>query len=242
LRGVSARLRRARAGQRRGPGPQRRRSQRRRLVALAAAAAAAAVVALILLGDALRDGSGGLQHTAPAEGFTLGSADAPVLITAWEDFQCPACRAANVSALRQIEADYVNTGKARIQFRQFPFLGAESVSAAEASQCAADQHRFWDYHDALFDAQRGENSGAFAKTKLKQIAADLGLDTVAFDACFDEGQHKDSVQAEKEEGVKLGVNATPTFFVNGRRVADWRDYAAFRSLIEDALAGAKAGN
>ncbi len=222
---------------RRGDHQRPRRSARRRLVLLAGAAAVSVVLALILLGDALRGGDSDLQaRQAPASGFVLGSADAPVLITAWEDFQCPVCKLANTSVLQRIAAEYVNTGKARIQFRQFPFLGQESVWAAEASQCAADQHLFWDYHDAVFAAQRAENSGVFSKANLKKMAASVGLDTVAFDGCLDGGQHEDSVQAELQEGKKLGIDGTPTFFVNGKRVPDWRDYATFKALIDRALA------
>jgi len=231
------------AQRRRGAQAARRRTShrkpdRRKLVLMAAAGALVAVFALVVLGGVLRDGNGSVQHTAAASGFVLGSADAPVLITAWEDFQCPICKAANASVLKQIEAEYVTTGKARLQYRQFPFLGQESTLAAEASQCVADQGRFWDYHDALFNSQRAENSGAFSKANLKKAASSLGLDTVAFDACLDESQHKDSVQAEKKIGLELGVNATPTFFVNGKAVKDWRDYSAFKALIDQALAAA----
>ncbi|HLF77669.1 MAG TPA: DsbA family protein [Dehalococcoidia bacterium] len=207
-------------------------------MAVAAVAAIAAVVALVVLGGALRDGGSTVQHTAEASGFVLGSADAPVLITAWEDFQCPICKAANASVLKQIEDEYVTAGKVRIQYRQFPFLGPESTYAAEASQCAADQHRFWDYHDALFNGQRAENSGTFSKANLKKVASSLGFDMGSFDTCLDESWHKDSVQAEKKIGQELGVNATPTFFVNGKPVKDWRDYSAFKALIDQALAAA----
>ena len=221
-----------RRGRSRRPAPP---TDRRKLVVFAGIAAVLVVAGLIVLGGVLRKDDT-VQFASPAEGFVLGSPDAPVLITAWEDFQCPVCKTANASVLKQIDAEYVSTGKVRIQFRQFPFLGDESAWAAEASQCAADQQMFWAYHDVLFNAQRAENSGAFSKTHLKYMAADVGLDTIAFETCFDEGRHRDSVQAEKSEGAKLGVAGTPTFFVDGQRVADWRDYAAFKTLIERALA------
>jgi protein-disulfide isomerase len=213
-----------------------RRQDRRRMVMIAAGAAAAAVIALILLGGVFRGGSNPVTHSDASEGYILGDSAAPVVITAWEDFQCPICKAANASTLRAIEEAYVTTGKAQLIFRQFPFLGAESYKAAEASQCAADQGDFWDYHDALFTAQGAENSGTFSDTKLKEIASSLGLDAQTFGACLDSGQHNDSVAAEKAEGESLGVNSTPTIFVDGKRVADWRDYNAFAAMIEAALA------
>ncbi|HLF71173.1 MAG TPA: DsbA family protein [Dehalococcoidia bacterium] len=212
-------------------------TDRRRLVFIAAAVAVVAVVGLIIAGGALRD-SNKVSHEAPAEGFVLGSPDAPVTIMAWEDFQCPICKAANASVLKQVEQDYVTAGKAKILFRQFPFLGQESIWAAEASQCAADQGKFWDYHDALFNAQGAENSGALSKANLKRIAGDTGLDLTAFNTCFDSGAHQASVQAEKQEGAQLGISGTPTIFVNGTLVKDWRDYASLKSMIDAALASA----
>jgi protein-disulfide isomerase len=133
-----------------------------------------------------------------------------------------------------VEEQYVNTGKAQVVFRQFPFLGPESLVAAQASQCAADQGAFWDYHDALFTAQGAENSGVFSNARLKEIAGSLNLDTAAFATCLDSGLHSASVAAEKADGVDLGVKGTPTFFVNGKRVEDWRDYGAFAAMIDSA--------
>jgi protein-disulfide isomerase len=213
-----------------------RRQDRRRMIMIAAGVAAIVVVGLILVGGVFRGGSDTVTHSASTAGYILGDPAAPVVITAWEDFQCPICKAANASTLKTIEETYVSTGKAQLIFRQYPFLGAESYTASEASQCAADQDDFWDYHDALFMAQGAENSGTFSDAKLKEIASSLGLDAQTFGACLDSGQHKNSVAAEKAEGESLGVNSTPTIFVNGKQVADWRDYNAFAAMIEAALA------
>jgi protein-disulfide isomerase len=213
---------------------------RKRMVLSAAGVAGVLVLGLIVLGALLRGSSEPVTHTAPTDGYVLGSTSAPVVITAWEDFQCPICKAANSSVMRVIEEQYVATGKAQVVFRQFPFLGPESQAAAEASQCAADQGAFWDYHDALFTAQGAENSGVFTATKLKDIAAGLNLDVATFGSCIDSGAHSEGVAAEKAQGVALGVKGTPTFFVNGQRVPDWTDYAAFSAMIESALQAAQA--
>jgi protein-disulfide isomerase len=157
-----------------------------RLVAGVGLAAVAAVVALIVIGGVLRGGDDPVEaRLAPADGFVLGSPTAPVVLTVWEDFQCPVCKAANASTIERIEKEYVNAGHVQILFRQFPFLGDESTAAAEASQCAADQEAFWPYHDSLFAAQGAENSGALNNGKLKSIASDLGLNMTDFNACFD---------------------------------------------------------
>jgi protein-disulfide isomerase len=212
------------------------RGKRMRLIAGVGAAAVAAVVALIVIGGVLRGDDAIEARLAPTDGFVLGSPDAKVVLTVWEDFQCPVCKAANASTLERIEEEYVNTGKVQVLFRQFPFLGNESTAAAEASQCAADQDAFWPYHDALFAAQGAENSGALNNGKLKSIASDLGLDMTAFNSCFDSGTHRASVQAEKEHGVHLGVTGTPAIFVDDVRVTDWRNYSAVAAMIDAALA------
>jgi protein-disulfide isomerase len=119
-----------------------------------------------------------------------------------------------------------------------PLPGQESTWAAEASQAAADQGKFWPFEAAVFAAQKAENSGALSKDNLKKIAQSVGIDMMMFNKSVDEGTHKDSVQAEKKIGEGMGVSSTPTFFVDGKLVKDWRDYATFKSMIESALSAA----
>jgi protein-disulfide isomerase len=95
---------------------------------------------------------------------------------------------------------------------------------------------FWQYHDELFARQAGENRGAFSKANLKSIAGSLGLDRASFDVCLDEGRYSEAVKAEKAEAERLGVKQTPTFFINGRLVADWRRYEDVQKLIETFVA------
>jgi protein-disulfide isomerase len=221
------------------------RRRRNRLMLVAGVLAVAAVVALIIVGAISRGGGGGSTATvANKEGKTLGLATAPVTLTAWEDFQCPFCKQANAGPIQQVINDYVNTGKVKIEYKQFPFLGNggakdESVLAAEASECANDQGSFWPYHDALFDAQAGENRGAFSAANLKKIAANVGLDQEAFASCLDSGKYRSAVLAEKAQGDKLGITSTPTFFVNGQRILGNQPYSVFKDAIEKALQAAQ---
>jgi len=212
--------------------------QRLKLMAIAAVLAIGAVAGLIVAGNALRKDNT-VRYASQAQGRVLGDPNAPVLIEAWEDYQCPICNAANASVLEQIDKNYIATGKARLEYRNFPFLGKESTTAAGAAECAAEQNKFWAYHDALFDAQRSENSGAFTNDKLKVLAMTASLDRASFNTCFDSGRYDDVVQSEKAAGVNLGVNATPTFFVNGQRIADWRNYDEFAAAIEKAAGVAR---
>jgi protein-disulfide isomerase len=212
------------------------RERKRRLMWVAGAAAVAAVAILIVAGGILRDG-GEVQtaSTAQREGRVLGETSAPVIITAWEDFQCPVCKAANSGVLASIIAEYVDTGKAQLHYRYFSFLGDESVRAAEAAEAAAEQGKFWDYHDALFTYQGRENSGALSDERLGQLAELVGLDLAQFEESLDSGEYEGVVESELDEGRDRGVTGTPTFFVNGERVEDWRDLDAFRALIDSFL-------
>ena len=128
---------------------------------------------------------------------------------------------------------YVQTGVVRFGYLHFAFLGPESQWAAEASECAAEQDAFWEYHDRLFDGQSGENQGAFSKDNLKQFAADLGLDTQDFDACLDSGKYASTVEDETQTTQSLGVRSTPTFLVNGRPIVGAQPFEVFQQYIEE---------
>jgi protein-disulfide isomerase len=119
--------------------------------------------------------------------------------------------------LQQFVPKYISAGQARLIYRNMPIIGPESEWAAEAAECAGDQGRFWMYGDYLFTHQGAENSGAFSRDNLKKFAAQLGLNTSAFNACLDSGKYVAQVQQQLSEGRQRGVNATPTFFINGQR-------------------------
>ncbi len=117
------------------------------------------------------------------------------------------------------------------------FLGPESQWAAEASECAADQDAFWEYHDLLFNSQNGENQGAFNKDKLKEFAAGLELDTDAFNECLDSGTHTQAIQDSTQIANSIGVRSTPAFLINGTPMLGAQPFEAFQQVIDQALAG-----
>jgi len=131
----------------------------------------------------------------------------------------------------------VKTGKVRFGYWHFPFLGPESQWAAEASECAAEQGAFWAYHDLLFERQAGENRGAFNKERLKAFAAELGLDTDAFNACLDSGKYASLVKTEAIMARSFQVRSTPTFLINNRPVVGALPFEVFQQVIEAELAG-----
>ncbi len=130
----------------------------------------------------------------------------------------------------QLEEKYVKIGQMKFVYRHMAFLGDESQWAAEASECAGDQGKFWEYHDKLFTSQNGENQGAFSKDNLKKFAADLKLDTAKFNQCLDSGQFTDKVKKATQDAQQLGVQGTPTVLINGIYIPG-ELYGAFDALI-----------
>jgi len=123
----------------------------------------------------------------------------------------------------------------RFGYQHFAFLGPESQRAGEASECAADQDAFWEYHDKLFDSQSGENQGAFNQDNLKRFAVELGIDTQAFDECLDSGKYTSIVLNETQSAQALGVRSTPSFLINGEPLVGAQPFDVFKQYIEAAM-------
>lgn len=129
-------------------------------------------------------------------------------------------------------------GLVRFGYQHFAFLGPESEWAAEASECAAEQDAFWPFHDLLyFEKYGGENRGAFSKENLKQFAAELGLDTAAFNACLESGKYTAIVREGKKLGQSMGVRGTPAFLINGQAVVGAQPFEVFQQVIEREISG-----
>lgn len=203
-------------------------------------AVAAALVAASLAGQrpGERGGQPAARPAADEERGAKGAANAPVTITMYSDFQCPWCAEAD-RTLKRLEDDYVRTGKVRLVYRHYAFIGDESRWAAEAAECAGDQGYFWAYHDKLFASQAGENRGAFSLRRLKGFARELGLDERRFGSCLDSHEYAGKVREETEEGRRLGVRSTPTFFVNDRKVEGALPLQQFKAVIDEELAAAR---
>jgi protein-disulfide isomerase len=167
-----------------------------------------------------------------ADGPSRGPAAAPVTIIEFSDFQCPACIAAE-PAVKQVLAGYGD--KVRFVYRDFPLeFHPLAQKAAEASQCAQQQGKYWDMHDRLF-ATQGKGLEVPA---LKSAAKDLGLDTAKFDACLDKGETAATVQGHMKAGMAAGVKATPTFFINGRLYEGMLPPEELKKAIDGELATA----
>ena len=164
-----------------------------------------------------------------------GDPDAPITIIEFADFQCPFCGRFFTETEPQIDEQYMQSGKVRFGYFNFAFLGPESTWAAEAAECAADQNKFWEYHDKLYESQSGENQGAFNKDNLKKFAKELGLDTSAFDECLDSGRYTQLIEEESSMASSIGVRSTPTFLINGQAVVGAQPFEIFEQTIDSLL-------
>ena len=169
----------------------------------------------------------------------LGDAAAPVTIIEFGDYQCPSCRMFWVDVEPRLKRDYIDTGKVKLVFRDFPIveIHPEAVVAAVAAQCAAEQGKYWQYHDKLFREQDrpGESVDRFKIGDLKKWGADVRLDTAAFNQCLDSARYKDEVAKDYADGVAVGIRGTPTFFINGRVIGGAQPYPVFKKIIDEEL-------
>jgi protein-disulfide isomerase len=165
----------------------------------------------------------------------IGEDDAPVTIIEFSDFECPFCSVFWRDTLPLIEENYVDTGKVKIIFRDFPLdIHDNAQKAAEAAECAREQggdEMFWEYHDVLFD-----NQDKLSLIELKNYASQLGLDIGKFNSCLDSGKFENEVLADLQDGIDAGVSGTPSFFVNGKMIEGAQPYSVFKMIIDDELA------
>ena len=217
------------------------------LGALAIGVLIVALVAINQLGPratgTLKD-PGIVYPAALVDGTTIGSADAPVTLEVWEDFQCPVCARHSLSVEPVIVERYVKPGTLRIVHHDLAFLGRgtpdESEAAASGAVCANRQDKYWDYTHWIYANQDGENAGGFRPERVKTIAEAAGVDVTDWDACVADPAVLAEVRASTEQGVGLGVNSTPTMFINGALVdpPGLRSPDQLGALIEEAAASA----
>lgn len=162
-----------------------------------------------------------------------GAADAPVHIVEFGDFQCPFCAQA-APDLARIRAEY--PGIIRFQYRDFPVMSShpDAVAAAMAGECAQDAGKFFEYHDALFADQSD-----LSVQGLKRAAAAVGIPAPAFAECLDTERYRNEVLNDFDEGQQLGVTGTPTFFINGSRVAGVITYDMWKRVMEGVVRAGK---
>jgi protein-disulfide isomerase len=161
-----------------------------------------------------------------------GVEDAPITIVEFSDYECPFCQKWYLEVLSPLMEEYPD--QIRFVYKDFPLAGlhSEAVGAAIAANCAGEQDAYWAYHNALFDGQYGLGAEAYQK-----YADDMGLNKKAFAQCLEEERYRDEVMADYEYAAEMGVQSTPTFFLNGIPIVGAQPYDLFKQVVELELAG-----
>ena len=143
----------------------------------------------------------------------MGDPNAPITILEWGDYQCTFCFKFHQNTLSIINEEFVKTGKVKIIFKDFPLNGPDSKLAAEASYCAHDQDKYWEYHDQLYKNWAGERTGWITREALSKFAESINLDIVKFNKCLNENKYENKINSMYEFGNEIGIDATPSFLV-----------------------------
>lgn len=169
----------------------------------------------------------------------LGSPDAPVTMVEFGDYQCTNCNRYFHNTEPDILQNYVETGKLKIIFIDFAFIGPDSLIAAQAAHCAQEQGKYWEYHDELYSNWDGENTGWASKDNLKKFAVNVDLDK-SFNECLDSGKYSSKVTNNISIGRQLGVTGTPTFFLfkstgDAQKIVGAQPYSTFNTVLDSML-------
>jgi protein-disulfide isomerase len=173
-----------------------------------------------------------VRYKVPTDGFpSLGPADAPITLVEFADFQCPYCRQWEQQTYQPLLQAY--PGEIRIVYRDLPLtsIHPNAMPAAEAAQCANEQGKFWEFHDKLFSTE------TLSPEVYTQYAQELGLDMTKFNDCVSTHKYAKTIQDDSDFAIGLGVNSTPTFFINGLALIGAQPLTAFTSVIDKELAG-----
>ncbi len=171
----------------------------------------------------------------------LGNPDAPITIVEFGDYQCHQCYNWFHNTKPTIFENYVDTGKANFVFVDLAFLGKDSPKAAQASYCAEDQGKYWEYHNILYNSQESQIDNGWANSeRLKAFAFSLGLDMELFDSCLDSGKYTKRIQYNISEAKKHGIRGTPGFFIIGpdgqeQQISGAQPYSVFKQVMDSMI-------
>ena len=164
---------------------------------------------------------------------SLGEKDAPITIVEFSDYECPFCARFYSQTLPQIKSNYIETGKVKLIYRDFPLsFHQQAEPAAIAANCAGQQGKYFEYHDKIFD-----DGGAAGKSSAdyKKWAQELKLNVAQWEKCLSDPAQKQEIQKDFLDGQRAGVQGTPGFFVNGKVVSGAQPFSVFQQIIEQEL-------
>ena len=172
------------------------------------------------------------RYDIPTENaYSIGPEDAPITIVEFSDYQCPFCRRWHNEVYEPLLAAY--PGKIRLVYRHLPLtsIHPDAMSAAEAAMCAGEQDAYWPFHERLFGSESLGNNTYI------QYAQDLGLNMATFESCLSNHTYQQTIQADSDFAINLGIRSTPTFFINGLAVVGAQPLDVFKQVIDKELAG-----
>jgi protein-disulfide isomerase len=176
------------------------------------------------------------SDTSGFRGYLKGSANAPVEITEYADYQCPFCQTFATLQMPTIEERLIRTGRVRWRYRDFPLQQHQFARlAAHSAACADEQGKYWDQHQRIYEGQPEWSAARDAGSIFRNYARENGLDLNRYDACMKAGKYAGRIQASYNEGVQVGVSSTPTLLVSGRLYKGRFDSDAIIKLV-DSLA------
>ena len=182
----------------------------------------------------MQTGVGTSQLAVPvtADDHIIGPENAPVTLVEYADYECPYCQRI-YPELKKLQEEFA--GKVAVAFKDFPLpTHPHAKKVAEAARCAAEQGRFWEFHDLLFDGHQ-----KLDLPQLKEYARVLKLDAARFDHCLDAGEQAAAVQKDFAQGQRLGLTGTPSFFINGHFLSGAVGYGTLREIVEQRLAASR---
>ena len=166
----------------------------------------------------------------------MGSADAPVTVIEYSEYLCPYCRRFVLETLPLIEEEYIDTGKVKLIFRDFPVHGEPAVIMALVAECAGEQGKFWEMHKLLFERAEEWSASEDLLATVQGYADGLGIDTEQYTSCLEEGALVEGIVEDYNIAVQDGVNGTPSFLINGTLVVGAQPLEEFQRVIDAALA------
>ncbi len=201
------------------------------------------VFALLRTGGTAPAAAAGPPPTVADDGFrgytlSIGAGDQVVEITEYSDFECPFCANFATIQMPTIKEQLINTGRVRWRYRDYPLpVHQYSRFAAHAAQCAGEQGKFWDMHDQLFSHHEWAQTGKDPSGLFHDFAKTIGLDVQRYDGCMTSGRYASRIEFSRQEGQKLQVGGTPTFFINGKMFTGPRATSdAFKTIADSIIA------
>lgn len=179
--------------------------------------------------------------TAGFRGYILGSASAPVEVVEYADYQCPACQSFDVVEFPYVKERLIQTGRVRWVYRDFPLDQPHKWTrlAAHSAACANDQGKYWEQHSSLYQGQPDWSASNDAGSIFRKYAEQNGMDTGKYDECMKSLRYSGRIQASSDEGIKLGVNSTPSFVIAGRLYSGVMPFDRLRAMVDSLAPVAK---